>query len=39
MQLENIKQTQPLVSITIPCRNEIKYISNLLNSILESDYE
>ena len=27
-----------LVSIVIPCRNEIKYISNLLNSIKSSDY-
>ncbi len=37
--MKNLKQTHPLVSITIPCRNEIKYISNLLNSILESDYD
>lgn len=37
--MKNLKQTKPLVSITIPCRNEIKYISNLLNSILESDYD
>ena len=27
-----------LVSIVIPCRNEVKYISNLLNSIRNSDY-
>jgi len=27
-----------LVSIVIPCRNEVKYISNLLNSIKNSDY-
>jgi len=26
------------VSIVVPCRNEVKYISNLLNSIKESDY-
>lgn len=39
MQLENINQSQPVVSITIPCRNEIKYISNLLDSILKSDYD
>lgn len=27
-----------IVSIVIPCRNEVKYISNLLNSIKNSDY-
>jgi cellulose synthase/poly-beta-1,6-N-acetylglucosamine synthase-like glycosyltransferase len=35
---KNFKK-KPLVSITIPCRNEVNYIGNLLESILRSDYD
>lgn len=34
-----LANSRPLVSITIPCRNEIKYINHLLNSIIGCDYD
>ena len=37
--MDNKVKCTPLVSITIPCRNEVKYISNLLDSILKSNYD
>lgn len=37
--MDNNLQKHALVSITIPCRNEVKYIGNLLESILRSDYD
>ena len=37
-QFSNILMKKNLVSIVIPCRNEIEYISNLINSIKNSNY-
>jgi glycosyltransferase involved in cell wall biosynthesis len=31
-------ESYTFVSVIIPCRNEVNYIENLINSILESDY-
>ncbi|WP_348810472.1 glycosyltransferase family 2 protein [Flavobacterium maritimum] len=36
--MDNSLKKKPLVSITIPCRNEVNHISGLLESILRSDY-
>lgn len=37
--MDNKIKNAPFVSITVPCRNEIKYINNLLDSILKSNYD
>ncbi len=36
--VEHVSVTRPFVSITIPCRNEARYIAGCLDSILAGDY-
>ena len=36
--MKDIDKKDKLVSIVIPCRNEVNYIENLLKSIIDSDY-